>query len=50
MARRVGGVIVRASWVGKAKDVAAGAVLLAAVGAGIIGVLVFGPRVSGLFR
>lgn len=31
---------------GKAKDVAAGAVLLAAVGAIIIGLLVFGPRAS----
>ncbi len=29
---------------GKAKDVAAGAVLIAAVGAVIIGLLVFGPR------
>jgi len=30
--------------IGKAKDVAAGAVLLAAVGAVVIGLLVFGPR------
>jgi diacylglycerol kinase len=30
---------------GKAKDVAAGAVLLAALGALVVGVLVFGPRV-----
>ena len=30
--------------VGKAKDVAAGAVLIAAVGAVVIGVLVFGPH------
>jgi diacylglycerol kinase (ATP) len=34
----------------KAKDVAAGAVLLAAVGAVIIGALVFGPRVAGLLQ
>lgn len=33
---------------GKAKDVAAGAVLLAAVGAAIIGLLVFGPRASAM--
>ncbi len=33
---------------GKAKDVAAGAVLLAAVGAIIIGLLVFGPRASAM--
>jgi diacylglycerol kinase (ATP) len=30
--------------VGKAKDIAAGAVLLSAVGAAIIGLIVFGPR------
>ncbi|WP_317191883.1 diacylglycerol kinase family protein [Hymenobacter rubidus] len=30
---------------GKAKDVAAGAVLLAALGAAVVGVLVFGPRI-----
>jgi diacylglycerol kinase (ATP) len=35
---------------GQAKDVAAGAVLLAAMGAVIIGVLVFGPKVVGLLR
>ena len=31
---------------GKAKDVAAGAVLLAAAGAVVIGVLIFGPKLS----
>jgi diacylglycerol kinase len=31
--------------VGSAKDVAAGAVLVSAVGAGVIGVLVFGPHI-----
>jgi diacylglycerol kinase (ATP) len=35
---------------GQAKDVAAGAVLLAAIGAVIIGALVFGPKVVGLLR
>jgi len=35
---------------GKAKDVAAGAVLLAAVGAVIIGTLVFGPKVWVLLQ
>jgi diacylglycerol kinase (ATP) len=35
---------------GQAKDVAAGAVLLAAVGAVIIGALVFGPKVVSLLR
>ena len=35
---------------GQAKDVAAGAVLLAAVGAVIIGVLIFGPKTLLLFR
>jgi diacylglycerol kinase len=34
---------------GKAKDVAAGAVLLTAIGAVIIGALVFGPKVRALF-
>ena len=34
---------------GNAKDVAAGAVLLAAVGAVVIGVLVFWPKTIGLF-
>ena len=33
---------------GKAKDVAAGAVLLAAAGAVVIGVLIFGPKLSAL--
>lgn len=32
--------------VGRAKDVAAGAVLIAAVGAAIVGILVFGPHVA----
>src|SRR5688500_124520 len=32
----------------KAKDVAAGAVLLAAAGAAVIGFLVFGPKILGL--
>lgn len=31
---------------GKAKDVAAGAVLLAAIGAVIIGALIFGPKIA----
>jgi diacylglycerol kinase (ATP) len=35
---------------GKAKDVAAGAVLLAAVGSVVIGALVFGPHVVAWFR
>jgi|SRR5579862_2159741 len=35
---------------GKAKDVAAGAVLLSAIGAVIIGALVFWPKVVALFR
>ena len=34
--------------VGKAKDVAAGAVLIAAMGAVVIGVLVFGPHILAL--
>jgi len=34
---------------GKAKDVAAGAVLIAAMVSVLIGLLVFGPRVLGLF-
>jgi diacylglycerol kinase (ATP) len=34
---------------GRAKDVAAGAVLLAALAAAVIGVLVFGPRLLALF-
>ena len=32
---------------GKAKDVAAGAVLLAALGAVVVGALVFGPKILG---
>ena len=35
--------------VGKAKDVAAGAVLIAAIGAAAIGILVIGPHVLRLF-
>lgn len=35
---------------GKAKDVAAGAVLLAALGAVVVGGLVFGPRLWALLR
>lgn len=35
---------------GKAKDVAAGAVLIAAIGAVIIGALVFWPKVVGLLH
>jgi len=35
---------------GKAKDVAAGAVLVAAIGSVIVGVFVFGPCVLELFR
>ena len=35
--------------VGTAKDIAAGAVLLASIGAAIIGTLVFGPRLLELF-
>jgi len=35
---------------GQAKDVAAGAVLLAAIGAAIVGALVFGPKVFILYR
>ena len=34
----------------KSKDVAAGAVLIAAVGAAVIGLLVLGPHVLDLFR
>jgi len=36
--------------VGRAKDVAAGAVLIAAVGAALIGLLVLGPRLWALLR
>lgn len=35
---------------GKAKDVAAGAVLVAALGSGVIGILIIGPHVLALFR
>lgn len=35
---------------GRAKDVAAGAVLIGAVAALIVGLLIFGPRMWGLFR
>ena len=34
----------------KAKDVAAGAVLIAAIGSAVIGLLVIGPYVMALFR
>jgi diacylglycerol kinase (ATP) len=34
---------------GKAKDVAAGAVLIAAIGAGVIGMFVFGPHLLRMF-
>jgi diacylglycerol kinase (ATP) len=34
---------------GKAKDVAAGAVLIAAIGAGVIGMFVFGPHLLMMF-
>lgn len=33
---------------GKAKDAAAGAVLVAAIGAACVGVSIFGPRIAGL--
>jgi len=33
--------------VGRVKDIAAGAVLLAAIGAVVVGLLVFGPRLAG---
>ena len=33
---------------GKAKDVAAGAVLAASIGAAIVGAIVFGPKIAGL--
>jgi diacylglycerol kinase (ATP) len=35
---------------GRAKDVAAGAVLISALGSATIGVLIFGPRVLGLWQ
>lgn len=34
---------------GNAKDIAAGAVLLAAIAAGIVGTLIFGPKILQLF-
>jgi diacylglycerol kinase len=34
--------------IGRAKDVAAGAVLIAALGAAVIGVLIFAPHLAGL--
>ncbi len=36
--------------VGQAKDVAAGGVLVSAIGAAIIGVLILGPHIPGLLR
>lgn len=39
----------RSEPVGRAKDVAAGAVLLAALGAVVVGMLVFGPRLLRFF-
>ncbi len=36
--------------IGKAKDVAAGSVLIAAIGSVIIGLLIFGPHVIGLLK
>lgn len=35
---------------GKAKDVAAGAVLIAALGSAVIGILIIGPHILSLFR
>jgi diacylglycerol kinase (ATP) len=35
--------------VGRAKDVAAGAVLISALGSAVVGVLIFGPRLVSLF-
>jgi diacylglycerol kinase (ATP) len=35
---------------GKAKDVAAGAALIAAMGSAVIGILIFGPHILSLFR
>lgn len=35
---------------GKAKDVAAGAVLVAALGSSVIGILIIGPHILALFR
>ncbi len=34
----------------RAKDVAAGAVLLAAIAAAVVGAIIFGPRIAALFR
>ncbi len=36
--------------IGRAKDVAAGAVLLAAIAAAVVGAIVFGPRLLALLR
>lgn len=36
--------------IGKAKDVAAGAVLIAAIVASVIGIIIFAPRLLGLFK
>ncbi len=35
---------------GKAKDAAAGAVLLGALGAAVVGAVIFGPKVAALFE
>ena len=35
--------------IGQAKDVAAGAVLIAAIGAVVVGLIVFGPRLAQLW-
>jgi len=35
---------------GKAKDAAAGAVLLGALGAAVVGVVIFGPKIAALFE
>jgi len=35
--------------IGKAKDVSAGAVLIASVFAGIIGIIIFAPRIAAIF-
>jgi diacylglycerol kinase len=34
--------------IGKAKDVSAGAVLIASIFAGIVGIIIFAPRIAGL--
>jgi len=39
----------RRGGIGRAKDVAAGAVLIAALGAAVIGLLIFAPHLAGLF-